>query len=180
MAIKIIQDTQIPRLSPSAGVAATSVPIALKSGYLRITIGSTGSSSGGYVAIGTEPIVNRNCFHVVPYGTDIIKESMKRQVIAGVTTGTTTTITFSNNSGNPFEITDYVTIAGAPTAGINTAHNSIVSLNDSSVTINFNSTSLTSPNITGAALYKSIKVACLTDDPNTFFNISEVVTLVSE
>jgi hypothetical protein len=180
MALKIIQDAQIPRLSPAVGVAITSTAIALRSGYLRITIGSTGNNSGGYIAIGTSPSVSRNSFHVVPYGTDIIKETMKRQVIAGVTTGTTTTLTFANNSGNPFESTDYVTITGAPTAGINTSHNSIVSLNDYSVTINFNSSAITSPDITGAALYKSIKVACLTDDVNTFFNISEVVTLVSE
>jgi hypothetical protein len=180
MAIKVIQDTPIPRLSPTSGIAVTSVPISLKTGYLRITIGATYSSYGGYVAIGTSPSVSRNSFHVVPYGTDIIKETMKRQVIVGITTGPTTTLTFANNSGNPFETTDYVTITGAPTAGINTSHNSIVSLNDSSVTINFNSSSITSPDITGAALYKSVKVACLTDDIGTFFNISEVVTLVSE
>lgn len=180
MATKIIQDTQIPRISPPVGIASTSVPIALKSGYLRITIGSTGNNAGGYVAIGTNPVVTRNSFHIVPYGTDILKESMKRQVISGIVTGTTTKIIFDTNAGNPFELTDYVTISGAPTSGINTTHNSIASLDDSSVTINFNSSAITSPNISGAALYKSVKVACLTDDVNTFFNISEIVTLVSE
>ena len=180
MATKIIQDTVIPRLSPTAGVAVTSVPIALKSGYLRVTIGSTSSSYGGYVAIGTNPVVNRNCFHVVPYSTDILKETMRRQVIAGITTGTTTTIRFSDSVANPFESTDYITISGAATAGINTSHNSIVSMTDNSVTINFNSSSITSPDVTGASAYRSVKVACLTDDTGTFFNISEVVTLVSE
>lgn len=180
MATKIIQDTVIPRLSPSVGVATTSVPIALKTGYLRITIGSSLSSAGGYVAIGTNPVVDRNCFHIVPYGTDILKETLKRQTISGITTGSTTKITFGENAGNPFTSTDYVTIQGAATAGINTTHNSIVSLTDSSITINFNSSSITSPDITGASVYRSVKVACLTDDPGTFFNISEVVTLVSE
>jgi hypothetical protein len=180
MATKIIQDTVIPRLAPAAGVAITSVPIALKSGYLRVTIGATSSSYGGYVAIGTNPTVNRNSFHIVPYGTDILKETMRRQVITGITTGTTTTIRFSDNVSNPFEPSDYITISGATTAGINTSHNSIVSMTDSSVTINFNSSSITSPDITGASAYRSVKVACLTDDTGTFFNISEVVTLVSE
>ena len=180
MATKIVQDTVIPRLSPAAGVAVTSVPIALKSGYLRITIGATDTSYGGYVAIGTNPTVNRNCFHIVPYGTDILKETMRRQVVVGVTTGTTTTITFADQQGNPFESTDYITIQGAATAGINTTHNSIVSMTDNSVTINFNSSSITSPVITGASAYRSVKVACLTDDTTSFFNISEVVTLVSE
>lgn len=180
MAIKVIQDTQIPRLAPSSGVAVTSVPIALKTGYLRITIGATSSSYGGYVAIGTNPSVNRNSFHVVPYGTDILKENMKRQKIVGITTGATTTVTFDNNAGNPFVATDYVTIEGATTSGINTTHNSIVSLDDSSVTINFNSSSVGAVTVGAATLVKSVKVACLTDDVGTFFNISEVVTLVSE
>jgi hypothetical protein len=180
MAIKVIQDTVIPRIEPSAGVASTSVPIALKSGYLRITIGSTGNSAGGYVSIGTNPTVSRNSFHIVPYGTDVLKETMRRQVITGITTGTTTTISFDSNVSNPFESTDYITISGAATSGINTEHNSIVSMNSSSVTINFNSSSITSPNISGASAYRSVKVACLTDEENTFFNISEVVTLVSE
>lgn len=180
MATKIIQDTVIPRITPAVGIASTSVPIALKSGYLRITIGSTGNTSGGYVAIGTNPTVNRNCFHIVPYGTDILKETMRRQVVSGIVTGTTTKLLFDSNVSNPFEYDDYITIAGATTAGINTTHNRIVSLNDSSVTIDFNSSSIVSPNITGASAYRSVKVACLTDDANTFFNISEVVTLVSE
>jgi hypothetical protein len=180
MALKVIQDVQIPRLSPSAGVAITSVPIALKTGYLRITIGATSSSYGGYVSIGTNPTVNRNSFHVVPYGTDILKEGMKRQKIAGITTGATTTVTFDNNAGNPFVATDYVTIEGATTSGINTTHNTIVSLTDSSVTLNFDSSSVTNVSVGAATLVKSVKVACLTDDVNSFFNISEVVTLVSE
>jgi len=180
MATKIIQDTVIPRITPAVGIASTSVAIALKSGYLRITIGSTGNSAGGYVSIGTNPVVNRNCFHVVPYGTDILKETMRRQVISGIITGATTKLIFDQNVSNPFESTDYITIIGAATAGINTTHNSILSLDDSSVTINFNSSSISSPNITGASAYRSVKVACLTDDPSTFFNISEVVTLVSE
>ncbi len=180
MATKIIQDTVIPRITPSAGVASTSVPIALKSGYLRITIGSTSTTSGGYVAIGTNPIVSRNSFHIVPYGTDIIKETMRRQVISGIVTGTTTKLLFDANVSNPFEVTDYITISGAPTVGLNTSHNAIVAMDDSSVTINFNSSSITSPNISGSSAYRSVKVACLTDEANTFFNISEVVTLVSE
>lgn len=180
MAIKVIQDTQIPRLSPAVGVATTSVAIALKTGYLRITIGSTGASSGGYVSIGTNPSVTRNSFHVVPYGTDILKENMKRQKIAGITTGATTTVTFNSNAGNPFVATDYVTIEGATSSGINTTHNAIVSLDDSSVTLNFDSRSVGIVTVGAATLVKSVRVACLTDDPGTFFNISEVVTLVSE
>ena len=180
MAIKIVQDTQIPRLAPSVGVAATSVPIALKSGYLRITIGSTTGSSGGYIAIGTNPVATENNYHITSYSVDIIKEPLKNQKIAGIVTGTTTKIIFDTNEWHSFNAQDYVTISGATTAGINTTHNSIVSLDNSSITINFNSSSITSPNITGASLSRSVKVSCLTFEPDTFFNIAEVVTLVSE
>ncbi len=180
MATKIIQDTVIPRIETAVGIASTSVPIALKSGYLRITIGSTSSSSGGYVSIGANPTVTKNNFHIVSYSTDIIKETMKRQVVSGVTTGSTTKITFAYNSGNPFTLDDYVTIEGAASAGINTTHKAIIALDDQSITVNYDSSSVTSPNLSGATVSRSVKVACLTDDPNTFFNISEVVTLVSE
>lgn len=180
MAIKIVQDVQIPRITPAVGIASTSVPISLRTGYLRITIGSTGTSAGGYVAIGTNPVVNRNCFHIVPYGTDIIKETLRNQRIIGITTGTTTIINFGENNGNTFASSDYVTVSGAPSAGINTTHVAIVSTGVDSITIAHNSSSVTSPDISGAIVSRSVKVACLTDDPNTFFNISEVVTLVSE
>lgn len=180
MATKIIQDRTIPRLAPSPGVAATSVPIAMKSGYIRVTIGPTTGSSGGYVAIGTDPVATQDNFHITSYSVDIIKETMKKQAIAGIVTGTTTKIIFGNNEGNPFTLDDYVTIENAPTVGINTTHKSIVALDDSSVTINFNSSSVVSPNIIGAAACRSVKVSCLTYEPDTFFNIAEVVTLVSE
>lgn len=180
MSIKIIQDTQIPRLTPAVGVASTSVPIALKSGYLRVTIGSTTGSSGGYVAIGTNPVATQDNFHITSYSVDVIKETMKRQVIVGIVTGTTTKLLFPQNAGHSFILGETVTIENAPTVGLNTTHNSIIAMDDSSLTINFNSSSITSPNITGASVARSVKVSCLTYEPDTFFNIAEVVTLVSE
>lgn len=180
MATNIVQDTNIPRLTPSVGVAATSVPIALKSGYLRITIGSTAGNAGGYIAIGNNPVATQDNFHITSYNVDIIKEPIRRQVISGITTGTTTTLVFGNNAGNPFLVGDYVTIQNAPTVGLNTTHKEILSATDSSITINFNSSSITSPNVSGAVVARSVKVSCLTYEPNTFVNIAEVVTLVSE
>ena len=180
MAIKIVQDTPVPRLLPSVGVAATSVPIALKSGYLRVTIGSTTGSSGGYVAIGTDPVATQDHFHVTSYSVDIIKYSMARQRIAGITTGTSTILSFGENAGNPFTIGDYVTIEGSSTVGLNTTHYPVIAKTDESVTIPFDSSSITSPNVQSANLYRSVKVSCLTYEPDTFFNIAEVVVLVSE
>lgn len=180
MATKIVQDTNIPRIVPTPGVASTSVPIALKSGYLRVTIGSTLGSAGGYIAIGTNPVATSDNFHITSYSVDIVKETMKRQVITGITTGATTTLYFAENTGNPFVLGDYVTIENAPTVGLNTTHKEIIGGSDTSIVINFNSSSITAPNITGASVARSVKVSCLSYEPNTFFNIAEVVTLVSE
>jgi len=180
MATKIIQDGNIPRIAPAVGVASTSIPIVLKSGYLRITVGSTSGIYGGHIKIGNDPVATQNDFHVTSYEVDVIKEIMKRQVIAGITTGSTTKLIFAQNSGNPFTVSDYVSIENAPTVGLNTTHKQILSLDDSSITIDFDSSSITSPNVTGWSVARSVKVSCLSFEPNTYFNISEVVTLVSE
>ena len=114
------------------------------------------------------------------YSVDILKETLRNQRILGITTGTTTTLDFGENNGNTFASTDYVTISGAPSAGINTTHVPIVSMGENSITIAHNSSSVVSPNFTGAIVSRSVKVSCLTYEPDTFFNIAEVVTLVSE
>lgn len=180
MAIKIIQDTPIPRLSPTAGVAATSIPIALKSGYLRVTIGSTSGSAGGYVSIGANPVATQDSFHITSYNVDIIKERLVRAPVIGITTGSTTVLRFDTNVTRPFLSGDYVTIENAPTVGINTTHKAILSMTDGSITIDFDSSAITSPNVSGATVARSVKVSCLSEESNTFFNIAEVVTLVSE
>jgi len=105
---------------------------------------------------------------------------MKKQRIVGITTGTTTTINFGENAGNYFSLEDYVTIENATTAGINTTHNRIISLGGSSLVIDFNSSSIGIVTVGNAQLAKSVKIAVLTEEPDTFFNFAEVVTLVSE
>ena len=180
MATKIIQDTQIPRLSPTVGVASTSVPIALKTGYLRITIGSTTGSSGGYIAIGENPVATSDNYHITSYSVDIIKERLVRIPVVGITTGSSTVLRFDSNVTTPFQSGDFVTIENAPTSGINTTHKGILSISNGSITIDFDSSSVLSPNISGATVCRSVKVSCLTYEPDTFFNIAEVVTLISE
>jgi cytidyltransferase-like protein len=132
------------------------------------------------IAIGTNPVATQDNFHITTYNVDVIKETLRSQRIVGIVTGTTTKLIFDTNEWPSFAKEDYITITGATTAGINTAHNSIVSLDNSSITINYNSSAITSPNVNGAVIYRSVKVSCLTYEPSTFFNISEVVTLVSE
>jgi hypothetical protein len=175
MAIKIVQN--VNRISPTVSVAATSDPIALKSGYIRVAAGLTAV----YVETGGNPTVTTNSFYVSPYGNEVLKERLARQQIAGIQTGTTTTITFPNNAGNPFIIGDYVTIENAQPAGINTVHQLVTSLTDDSLTISSNTSSIVGViTVTGATVSRSVKVAALADSGATNLSITEVVQLVSE
>jgi len=174
MATKIVQN--INRISPTVSTAATSNPIALKSGYLRVSTGLTGV----YAESGSNPTATVNSFYLPPYTSEVLKERIARQQILGITTGSTTLVIFGENCGNPFIVGDYVAIENAYPAGINTNYALISDKTNSSVTINYNSTSITGVAVTGATLARSVKVSALADGTNTNLSITEIVQLVSE
>jgi len=175
MAIKIVQN--VNRISPTVSTASTSNPIALKSGYIRVAAGLTAV----YVESGGDPVVTTNSFYISPYGNEVLKERLAKQRIAGITTGSSTVVTFPNNGGNPFLIGDYVTIENAEPSGINTVHQLITDLTDSSVTISANTSSIVGViTVTNAVLSRSVKVAALADGGSTNLSITEIVQLVSE
>ena len=175
MAIKIVQN--VGRISPTVSVAATSNPIALKSGYIRVSTGLTAV----YVDLGSNPIVTTNSFHIPPYSAEVIKERLAKQQISGITTGSSTTISFFENAGHPFLVGDYVTIENAQPTGINTVHQEVTSVTSSSITIAANTSSIVGViTTTGSTVSRSIKVAALADSSTTNVSITEVVQLVSE
>jgi hypothetical protein len=175
MAIKIVQTAS--RISPSASTAAASSPLALKSGYVRVSTGMTGA----YVAIGTNPTASASDFHLPPYSAEVIKERLARQKISGITTGTTTVVTFDANAGNPFLVGDYVTIADVLSpVGINTIHNYVSTITDTTVTIDYDSSSHTNIQIGFGNLARSVKISALGSGGAADVFISEVVQLVTE
>jgi len=175
MAIKVVQN--VGRISPTVSTAATSNPIALKAGYIRVSTGLTAI----YVETGANPIVTTDSFHIPPYGTEVLKERIAKQKVAGITTGATTVVTFSENAGNPFILGDYVTIEGAEPVGINTVHREITALTDSSITIAADTSSIVGViTVTNSTVSRSVKVAALADSAGTNVSIAEVVQLVSE
>jgi hypothetical protein len=175
MAVKVVQN--VNRISPTVSVAATSAPIALKSGYLRVACASTAV----YVEIGGEPVATVNSFLISPFGNEVLKERLAKQQIVGITTGASTTVTFDNNAGNPFLVGDYVTIENAQPAGINTVHRLITAATDSTVTIAANTSAIVGViTAAGATLSRSVKVSALALDNTTNVSITEVVQLVSE
>lgn len=175
MAIKVVQN--VDRISPTVSVAATSNPIALRAGYIRVSTGLTAA----YVETGGNPIVSIDSFYIPPYNSEVLKERIARQRIAGITTGSSTIITFSNNSGNPFIVGDYVTIENAEPSGINTIHREVTATSDSTITILSDSSAVVGViTVTDAIVSRSVKVAALADGAATNVSITEIVQLVSE
>ena len=154
------------------GTAATTNGITLQSGILRVSAAST--NSGCNIAIGENPIATGSSFYVAPSLPEIIKERIARQRIGTATTGTTTFITFPENAGNPFVVGDYVTIENTSAAGFNTSHNQITAITDSSITINFNSASITGIGVTNATVARSVKISAIAPTANTTLFVSEV------
>jgi len=158
MAFKIVQD--VASLGINTTGITTSVAIALRSGYLRLT-----PNKDCHVAIGTNPVATSSSFLIPSNKSEIIKEKVARQKISGITTGTSTTITFSENSGNPFVVGDCITIENAYPAGINTTHNAVTAVSEnpvtarSTITIAFNSASITGVAVTSATAARSVKVS---------------------
>lgn len=175
MAIKVVQN--VNRITANVSTATTSNPIALKSGYLRVSTGLTSV----YVEIGSEPVATTNSFQIGPYGNEVLKERLARQKIAGITTGTTTIVSFSENAGNPFLVGDYVTIQNAQPAGINTEHKLVTQVLNDSLTISHNSSSIVGViTTTNANIARSVKVSVLAADGSQNVSITEIVQLVTE
>ena len=175
MAVKIVQN--VNRISPTVSTAATSNPISLRSGYIRVSVGLTAA----FVETGGNPVVTTNSFYIPPYQNEVLKERLAKQQIVGITTGTSTVITFDVNAGNPFLVGDYVSIENAQPAGINTIHQLVTATSDASVTIAADTSAIVGViTATGATLSRSIKVAALADGGPANISITEIVQLVSE
>ena len=175
MAIKIVQN--VNRITANVSTATTSNPIALKSGYLRVSTGLTSV----YVEIGSEPVATTNSFQISSYGNEVLKERLARQKIAGITTGTTTIVSFNENAGNPFLVGDYVTIQNAQPAGINTEHKLVTQVLNDSLTISHNSSSIVGViTTTNANIARSVKVSVLAASGTQDVSITEIVQLVTE
>jgi len=175
MAIKVVQN--VNRVTASVGTATTSNPIALKSGYLRVSTGLTSV----YVETGSDPVATVNSFQITPYGSEVLKERIARQRIVGITTGTSTVVTFDDNAGNPFLVGDYASIQNVTTAGINTEHKLVTAVTDDSLTLDYNTTSIAGPIVAaGANIARSVKVSVIAASDTQNVSITEIVQLVTE
>jgi len=170
MSFRIVQT--VNQVTVAAGTASTSNAIALQSGYIRVSCAATAA----YVAIGTNPVATINDFMIVPNTSEVLKQRVARQGVSGITTGTSTVVSFGSNNGNPFVVGDYVTILNGYPAGINTTHSPILSTTDSSITLNWDSSAVTGIALTGTTVARSVKVSAFSPTATTV-SIAEVQTV---
>jgi hypothetical protein len=175
MAIKVVQ--KVNRITATVGSAVTSNPIALKSGYLRVSTGSTSV----YIETGETPVATVNSFNLGPFGNEVLKERIARQRIVGIATGTSTVVLFDNNAGNPFLVGDYASIEGVTTAGINTEHKEVTEVYNDSLVLDYDTSFVTGViTATNASIARSVKVSVLSASGDQPVSITEIVQLVTE
>jgi hypothetical protein len=108
------------------GVAVTSGPIALRSGFLRIV-----PEQDAYVEVAPTPTISTstNASIFVKAGTELIlRDTPINQTIVGVTTGTTTVVTLPEGTFSDFSAGDIVELTGIVPAGINTTAATVASV----------------------------------------------------
>jgi len=138
MAFKIVQNVTAVDVPTVDGVS-TSVPIAMKTGYLRIA-----PTQHTYIEVGANPGVNSTTSLWVPGGTDVVlKQEWGSKNFVGILTGATTTVIFPEGTGNGFNVGDSVALTGASPAGLNTTFATVATVDERMSYDSFMNTRLT-------------------------------------
>lgn len=162
-AFKIVQKLSSLTIASAAGIS-TSAPIALKSGYLRIS-----PTQNTYIEIDSSSGINTDTSFWIPGGSEVIfKESVRSQPTVGITTGNTTTISFVPGTNSSFNVGDYVQLTGIEPVGVNTTYAQVLSVDNntsysgshgSKLVLNWNTSSQSSVTIPTGELRKVIKLS---------------------
>jgi hypothetical protein len=111
----------------TGATAAKSTAFSVQSNALRVT--ATGANA--FVAIGTEPTATHSDYFIVSGTSQTLALTVASQRVAGIETGTTTTIVFPEGTGSPFEVNDYVTLTADTQTYYNFSHCPVVSVQTS-------------------------------------------------
>ncbi len=163
MTFKVIQKVAAINI-PSSGGVSTSVPIAMKTGYILIT-----PTQNSYIEVGPNPGINTSTSIYVPANESIVlKEEWGSKGFVGIITGSTTTIIFPEGTGGGFNVGDVVSISGCSPSGINTNFATVLTVDDrmsfdsyhnTRLTLDWNTSSVTSVTDQEGELRKVTKVA---------------------
>lgn len=163
MAFKVVQKVTAIDIASPGGIS-TSVPIAMKTGYIRIT-----PTQNSYIEIGPSPGINTTTSVYVPANESIVlKEEWGSKGFVGVETGTSTTIIFPEGTGGGFLVGEVLAISGCSPIGINTTFTTVTSVDhrtsydsyhNTRLTVDWNTSSISSVTNSVGELRKVTKVA---------------------
>ena len=110
----------------TTGAGATGITtIALQTGYIRIH-----PEADIYVEVGDSPTISTTTSLYVSNNSPVtLKESARSQKIVGIATGSTTTITFPEGTGCPFNTGDYVAVTGITPSTLTNSYVEVASIN---------------------------------------------------
>ena len=168
MSFKVVQTVGI--ITAGSGSVVNTAAIPLKSGYLRVSV------QGSPATVSTSATATANSLYVAVGESVVLKEKVSRQPVAGITTGATTTITFEENNGNPFLVGDYTAIESGYPTGINTTFAQVTAVTQSSLTLNFNSASVTGIALTGTTIARSVQLSAMGSGGSSTVHVTEVQT----
>lgn len=163
MAFKLIQKIPLISIATSGGIS-TSIPIAMKTGYLRIT-----PEDNAYIEVSPTPGIDTTTSIWVSGGDSVVmKEEWGSRAFVGIQTGSSTTIIFEPGTAAGFEIGDVVSISGASPAGVNTSFTTVDSIETSTsydsyyntrMTVNWNTSGIATVTNQVGEVRKVTKVA---------------------
>jgi len=148
----------------TSATAIASTSFSVQSDTLRVVA----VSAGTFVAIGTEPVASATDYYVPSGGTATLALSPASNRVVGITTGTTTTITFPEGTGCPFNVGDYVSLTSVGQPYYNFIHRPVASIDSSSgyngyystrITVTQNTSGIVTTFSTDGDLRKSVRVS---------------------
>jgi len=161
--------------------SAKSSAFSVQSNVLRVV--SVGA--GAHIAIGTEPTATTANYYVPSGQSATLALTKASNRVVGITTGTTTIVTFAEGTQCPFGVGDYVTLSGAQSYyDALITHQPVISVDTSSgvdgyhqtrCSIGTNTSGIaTAFSGTDANLKNSLKLAARTDTGNAVLYLQQV------
>ena len=162
--------------------SAQSAAFSVQSSVLRIAA----VGAGAHVAIGTNPTATTTDYYIPSGQTESLALTKASNRVVGVTTGTTTIITFAEGTQCPFGINDTVSLSASGQAYYDFTHKVVTAVNTSSgvngyhqtrCTIDVDTSGIgTAFSSTDATLRNSLKLAARTDSGTGVVHLQQVQT----
>jgi hypothetical protein len=147
----------------SVGSATSSAPFSVYSDTLRIV-----STANAFIKIDSEPAATPSDYYVNSVKDYTLALTPASSIVAGITTGATTTIDFPQGMASPFEVGDYVSLVSVGQSYYNFTHKRVSNVLTSSgvdgyfsrrIIVENNSSGIVTAFTAQAELRKSIRVS---------------------